>query len=79
MKFGMFLSGLGYLVMVCGGFAVAAMFFYGIYHMLLQSVSGGLMIIGASVVGTFVVRLTSVLIIASGTMITSKAIERELG
>lgn len=79
MKFGMLLSGLGYLLMILGGFAVGGLFFYGIYYTLFQSVANGLMLIGASVVGTFVVRLISGLLMAAGTAIGSKAIERELG
>lgn len=78
MKFGMLLSGIGYLLFVLGGFAIGGLFFYGIYYTIFENVGQGLMLIGASVIGTFIVRVASGLLMAGGSAIGAKAVEREL-
>lgn len=78
MKFGMLLSAMGFLILYLGSFAVGAIFFYGIYAIFAIKLSYGLMLIGSSVVGTFVVKIVSGLLIVVGTQIGAKVLERDI-
>jgi hypothetical protein len=78
MKLGMFLSAIGYLIFILGGFAVGAIFFYGIYALFAIKWSYGLMLIGSSVVGTFLVRFISGLLMVAGSKIGARAIEKQI-
>lgn len=62
----MFFVGLGYLLQIIGGFALIGIFFYGIYTFFATSIAIGLMMIGGAVVGGWIVRIVSVLLIAMG-------------
>ncbi|MBC6905264.1 hypothetical protein DWB84_07290 [Saccharophagus sp. K07] len=75
----MLMAGFGYILMILGGLAVGGLFFYGIYFTLFNDVRQGLMLIGASVVCTFFVRMLSGLLILIGTTISTKAIEKQIG
>jgi len=62
----MLFMGLGYLLQFGGGLALAGLFFYGIYALFAKSVAVGLMMIGAAVVGGWIVQIVSGLLIAAG-------------
>lgn len=62
----MLFMGLGYLLQFGGGFVLVGVFFYGIYALFAESVTLGLMLIGGAVVGGWVVRIASGLLIAAG-------------
>lgn len=46
-----------WLLYIAGAFILAALFFYGIYVLFAQSIGFGLMLIGASVVGGWLLQL----------------------
>lgn len=62
----MLFMGLGYLLQFGGGLVLVGVFFYGIYALFAKSVALGLMLIGAAVVGGWVVQIVSGLLIAAG-------------
>lgn len=78
MGFAMFLMGIGHLIFVAGAFGMFGLFIYGIYYALFQSIQVGLMLIGASMVGTFIFRLVSWLLMAGGAKLVAVAADREM-
>ena len=76
--FGMLLSGIGFLVFIIGGFSAGSLFFYGIYYMIFRDIANGLMLIGASMVGTFICRFISSLLMAAGSSISTKCLEQHM-
>ena len=62
----MLFMGLGYLLQFGGGLALVGVFFYGIYALFAKSIAGGLMMIGAAVVGGWIIQIVSSLLIAAG-------------
>jgi hypothetical protein len=54
---------IGMAIQFVGGFAVVALFFAGIYTLFVKSVALGLMCIGGAVVGAWIVKILSGLIL----------------
>jgi len=67
--FGLLLTGTGYLTYIFGGFAITGLLLFGLYTLFIESISNGFMLIGAAVVGAWVVQFLSGLFIASGTVL----------
>ncbi|RYY77232.1 MAG: hypothetical protein EOO52_07070 [Gammaproteobacteria bacterium] len=78
MKFGMLLTGFGYLIAILGNILSAGFFFYGIYIIFAKSFILGLALIGASVLTLIIVRFVSNFLMFLGTTISAKAIEKEI-
>lgn len=64
--FMMLFTGFGFLLQFGGGLALAGVFFYGIYVLFAKSIAIGLMMIGAAVVGAWVIQFVSGLLFAAG-------------
>ena len=64
--FMMLFMGLGFLLKFGGGFALVGVCIYGIYTLFATSIAVGLMMIGASVVGGWLIQIVSGLLFAAG-------------
>lgn len=73
-----FLTLIGMLVFIVGGFAAFGVFAYGIYVAIFESVATGLMLIGASMVATFVARLAHGLVQTLAEALLHSYAQREL-
>ena len=62
----MIFVGVGYLLQFIGGFALAGIFFYGIYTFFATFIAIGLMMIGGAVVGGWIIQIVSGILIAMG-------------
>lgn len=76
--FGMGLGFAAMLVRVLGGLALGAAFIYGIYTLVAVSVGGGLMIIGACVVGGWLLNLLSGVLSAGANAAMDSAVDGEI-
>lgn len=56
--------GMGYLLQFIGGFALAGVFFCGIYTLFSTSIAIGLMMTGGAVVGGLIIQIVSGILIA---------------
>lgn len=77
---GLFFMGLGLLLQFGSGLALAGLFFFGIYFAFAKSLAIGLMIIGGSVVGGWIVTIVVWVLMAAGAAVTpfdQKGIERK--
>ncbi len=63
----MIFFGTGWLLQILGGLGIFGLFIYGIYALFVDSIIGGLVFIGASVVGGWVIRFVSGLLMLAGT------------
>lgn len=61
----MVLTALGYLLRFGGSLVIVGVFFYGIYALFAKSIAIGLMMIGAAVVGGWIIQIVSGLLLAS--------------
>jgi len=59
------LMGLRMFVQLVGSFALISLFIYGVYTLIVSSIAMGLMMIGASVVGGWVIQLLSGILLAA--------------
>lgn len=66
MTLGLGLSGLGYLTYTLGGFGIVGLFLFGIWTLIFTSVAEGFMMIGAAVVGAWVLQLLAGICVAAG-------------
>ena len=62
----MIFFGAGWLLQILGGLGIFGLFIYGIYALFAKSIIGGLVLIGASVVGGWVIRFVSGLLMLAG-------------
>jgi hypothetical protein len=62
----MIFMGLGLLLQFGGGLALVGLLIYGVYAIFAKSLAVGLMLIGAAVVGGWVVKIASGLLMAAG-------------
>ncbi len=62
----MLLIGAGYLTYFLGGIVLVGLFFYGIYTLFATSVAYGLMMLGATMVGGWMLQLVSGILIGIG-------------
>lgn len=62
----MLFMGLGYLLQIGGGLALAGVFFFGIYVLFAKSIAVGLIMVGGSVVGGWIIQIVSGLLFAAG-------------
>ncbi len=60
------LFGAGWLLQMLGGLGIFGLFIYGIYALFAKSVIVGLVLIGAAVVGGWIVRFVSGLLMLAG-------------
>lgn len=71
------LVGTGYLFQYLGGFVLIGMFFYGIYTLFATSIATGLMMIGAVVVGGWIIQIFSRILIAMGAGLATVGVKDE--
>jgi hypothetical protein len=62
----MIFFGTGWLLQILGGLGILGLFIYGIYTLFANSIIVGLVLIGASVVGGWVIRFVSGLLMLAG-------------
>ncbi len=62
----MMFMGIGYLLQIGGGLALTGLFVFGIYTLFATSVAEGLMMIGAAVIGGWMIQIVSGLLFAAG-------------
>lgn len=74
-RLGMFISLLGTLLMIVGGFSCISLFMYGAYAFFAKSANVGLKAIGVAVVAGILIRLLSGMLMAGGAALSARAAE----
>jgi len=68
---------LGMLLRFVGGFALVGIFVYGVYALFAETIGLGLLLIGASVVGSWVIHLVTGLLMVTGVGLTKLTTNNE--